>query len=291
MVEFATRPIVTPEAERSPCSDKLDRLGWMASGTYRVGKERVGVRTTSPRFGEWMDRTLRGYEVRGRAGPYLSVVVGDGVREYHILYRGIQPIVRTMHLPTLGRALLAQLEMSNYSKRDDALWVDAALVSGHGALGLIPGYVLPLLVDLGRRVERSGVVLPAHPYVAMDPEDGRVLPARSGLDLPRDPLRALRLLSDRTEPDRFLLERPATVDVVFAVDWSRESGTYPLPRSRAMYEVGSGAMNLERIGSRALGGLQQMVDGAHRALILGLDSRYFLERISAVLRYAGNEGR
>jgi hypothetical protein len=220
------------------------------------------------------------------------VVVADrhrpGPRGVHLVYRGIQPVVRTMHVPTIGRALLAQLELSAYAQRSDAIYADVAMVAAGDALALVPGWLLPVLVDLGRRSDRAGLSLPAHPYTAIDIRTGRVRPMRPSLELPRDPLRGLRGLDGNEPSDRFLLDRSRTVDFVISVEGTQHQlGAFRLPAARALYDVGSSAMNLERVGSPALTGLERLVREADTVQIAVPSSRHLVDVITDVMKGRG----
>src|SRR5881392_4040121 len=90
--------------QTSPCGQKLDRLGWVVHRQYEIGGERIGVRTTSRAFGEWLDDTFDAYRVRSRPKRFHYSIVIDGGRgdegtaasgaegrskRLHILYLGI----------------------------------------------------------------------------------------------------------------------------------------------------------------------------------------------------------
>src|SRR5881397_673875 len=114
--------------------EKLDHLGWVVSQVYRIGEERIEVRTTSFGFAEWVDYVLGAYRVEQdfEDNPYFSIVVEDGPasvaggKRFHILYRRTAAVVRSLDLGTVAGAFLTEIERLRMPFRDDALMMDAA---------------------------------------------------------------------------------------------------------------------------------------------------------------------
>ena len=104
--------------------------------SYRVADTPFAVRSTSPEYGAWVDRTLAAYAIPTSERPEYSVVVDGGGgptrsaqgRRFHVLYRGAGPLVRTFDLGTVARALFAELEGKQLGSRTDGAFVHAALV-------------------------------------------------------------------------------------------------------------------------------------------------------------------
>src|ERR1041385_5331993 len=98
--------------------EKLDRLGWVVSQVYRIGDERIEVRSTSEAFGAWVDEVLGAHRVEQdfEDNPYFSIVVEEGGRSIaggrrmHILYRRTASVVRSLDLATIARAFLTEVE-------------------------------------------------------------------------------------------------------------------------------------------------------------------------------------
>lgn len=237
--------------------------------SYRFGNERIGVRTTSSAFGQWLDLALSHYRCRGRELPSYSVVIGRSPRiagegrGIHVLYAGVTPLVRTRRLFTLAQVLLAELETYEFGDRDDAVFVHCGLVSMNGMTALVPSWMVTILAAAGhRRLERAGLGLPVAPAVAVDTASGRVLPARSRLRIPDGIFEALCEM-DPSGPngERSAVQRPIAVDVVVSIQPDLQS-VAPVPRSLALHSLMAEVANLEAVGSRALGSLGMLVEGA-----------------------------
>src|SRR6266511_1979539 len=114
----------------------LDHLGWVVHRSYDIGGLIFGIRTNSEAVGRWLDDCLGNYRTRKKADPYYSIHVGEqlrpSMRGYHILYRETLKLARTFDLAGLGRTLLAELESYEFADRDDALYLDAAVVASDG---------------------------------------------------------------------------------------------------------------------------------------------------------------
>jgi hypothetical protein len=241
---------------------KLDRLGWVVEGTYRLGDATVGVRTTSDRFGAWIDEVLaHRRRARWRDADY-SIVVGEadlpGRRDYHVLYRGIAPILRTRDLGTLARAFLEDAESHAFAGRRDAVYLEASLLAGPGGIALIPAAFTPGLGGLNRRAERLGVTLPGTTWVALDPASGRAVPVRTALGVPEDAVtRLIAPLAPR--PDRFFVDEPTRVGTVCLVHDDPQAAVLDISRSTVLYRLAAVSRNLTRLGARgtleALGSL------------------------------------
>jgi hypothetical protein len=261
--------------------------------TYELGGNPVGIRTTSAAFGRWVDRCLAPYRVEGETPPEYSLVVdggrGDGRhqgRRFHILYRGVTPLVRTLVLATLGRALLLELESALAAHRDDAVFVRSALVWVRGRRALVPWWVVPYVGELGRRVERVGMTLPAVTWVSIDPGSDRVSLARPKLRVPRSALRRLSDVAERVgtmangHRDRVFLDEPAAVDEVWAF-WEDPEVQGAPTRGLALHQMTASVLNLPKVGGAALEALGRVVERADCYAVPPVSAQGLLEVLAA----------
>lgn len=264
---------------------KLDHLGWVVHRTYELQGVRLGVRTTSEAFGAWMDEALAGFRVPGEAAPHYSVLVarepggaGRLGRGFHILYRGVTPLVRTLHLPTLRGALLAELESFRFPEREDAIYLRAGILKAGEQAVLVPSAVIPHLGRLGRRVSREGIMLPAAVSAAVDLASGRVIPVRPFLGADGNDI-------DRVDgnSDRLVVDEPISVDVVCTFATGQDSFIEPISRAVALHQLSAQVVNLPTIGGAALTVLGRLVAGARCYSLVVTDGRTMLEALSGVL--------
>lgn len=245
----------------------------MVHRSYRIGDFGFGIRTTSEDFCRWLDLVLSEYSVSETFDPLYSVVIGEEngnhAKGLHILYRRTQRVVRTLHLPTLARALLLDMEAILFADRTDALYLDAAVIGGQEITALVPASVATYLEGLGRRAARAGIALPTGSYVAVDPSSGQVVPPRPLLDVPSDSLDLLPRIGSDQDGTRLVIDKPRSVDVVCTFlttrDWGRQapSTVEPVSRALALHYLGSVVLNLEKLGGEALRGLERLLRGTH----------------------------
>jgi hypothetical protein len=242
----------------------------VVDGSYQIGKNRVGIRCTSKRFGDQLDRALSGHWATEPAPAVYSVVVSDGNgdrgsrpgRQFHVLYRHDSPLVRTLHLPTLVRSLFAELDSLTFSQRDDAMFVGAGLVASNGSLALGPGAMSMYLDRLGRRVERAGLRLAAARFVAVDPRSGQVIPVPSQLDISPNAVARLGTVIPSDRPDNrhgLVLEGPTSVDAIF--DFSDGEALVPMSRALVVSRLARGVPNFPKFGKKGLEALARLVQG------------------------------
>ena len=241
----------------------------MVRRSYRVGSTSFGVRTTSESFGAWLDVTLSRYGIRSQEWPEYSVVVHDpdgagpapGRRRFHVLYRGIGPLVRTFDLSTLASALLGEFESRLLDGRSDAIFTFAALLSWRDVHMLVPSWLPAYLGRLGRKVERSGVSMPLASWVGVDPTTGRVVAAPPTLDVPD---RALERLPGTDGPSASAPLWPATDVHVDAVVTYSESlpGLELGTRGGALYRLTGLTANVTTLQGSAMHGLTRLVERA-----------------------------
>jgi hypothetical protein len=258
--------------------------------SFQVGNLLFGIRTTSMQFCDWLDHTLGAYQVEDETDPYYSIVIGGGEnngrpgeRKYHILYRGASTLVRTLHLPTVGRALLTEIESLTFPERDDRLYLDFGLVASNGATALLPSAMITTVATLGRRVARAGIRLPANGSVAVDPSSGQVIPIPRTLDVPEE---AVTLLADgepEEKADRLSIGDPLTPDLVFMY-YTGEQGLQPVSRGQILSQLSAGVFNLKVVGRTALEGLSQTVRAASCYGVGARDAKVALKAISSAFR-------
>lgn len=269
----------------------------MVSRSYRIGEIGFAVRATSPAFGEWLDYALAAYRVPEEADPWFSIVVGGRDEQHqgkgvHIFYRGTSAIVRTLHLPTLARALVEEMEALLFDHRDDAIYVEMALVASNGVRGVAPPTVLAYLGQLGRRVDRMGLRLPATRYLAVDPVSGRIEPVRPKLEVPADALdRLAEMMPSDEKPDRLFVDEPLTPDVVCVFWPDDESPLRPMSRAGALQLLGPRVANVSVMRGAALEGLARLVEAVPcYALDNRLPAREMLDLLATALRVGPSPG-
>jgi len=242
----------------------------VASQLFDLDGTRLEIRTTSPRFSQWVDEILAGRRVPddGADEPPLSVVVDDepphnGRRGFHLLYRRISAVVRTLHVGTLGRSFIAEVERFGLPQRADAVHLDGAIADVRGTPVLLPGSLVPLIATLGRRAEREGIRLPGHSAVAVD-MSGRVVPAAPTV-VPTDALRRLeRLFGPDGSGDRVMVESVLEPEVIVLL--AAEPGVVlrPVSGGSALHRLATRTMNLPLVGGPALRALRPLVERARR---------------------------
>lgn len=256
--------------------------------TYELGPAKVGIRTTSPTFGAWLDYALSPYLVSEGSDPHYSVVLPERSeelgRKLSILYAGTIPLVRTLDLATLGRVFLDELESLSFPHRDDAIYVNAGFACLGGRTALIPARLVHHLVRLRGQLERAGVTLSSTKTVAVDPGSGRVVPVRPTLNVPAGAVDRLAGLApvDGGRGGLFV-DRPLDVDVVCWLDDVDAALLEPMPPAAALHNLASEVTNLPVIGGAALGGLAVLVERARCYGLGGDDARDMIRAIAETL--------
>jgi len=246
---------------------KLDHLGWVVYRSFGVGPYRFGVRTTSRRFGAWLDSAFAAYRIDDKTEPYLSAVIverneGEGQasrRDFHLLYRRTDPLVRTLDTSEVTSTLVGELEACTYPEREDAVYSHAALLSIDDRNVLIPAVLASGIASLGRRVERMGISIPVTFSVAIDTGSGEVVPIRPALDLPPDVLGSAGVAGNGHRPK---VTEPTQVDALFSLGRGSDAGVQPISRARGLHALASVSPNLPTMGRGGLDGLGRLVAGA-----------------------------
>jgi hypothetical protein len=265
--------------------EKLDRLGWVASQIYRIGDERIEVRTTSEAFAEWVGHVLDEYRVPDdmEDDPFFSIVVEDGEpsvaggRRFHILYRRTAAVVRTLEVATLARAFLTEIERLRLPFRDDAVQLDGAVALVRDVPVLMPGYLVSSLSALGRRAEREGITLPGHTTVQID-DVGRVVPREGVLDVPGDALHRLgEQFPVSAAGDRFMITEPVRPEVILELALEPGVGLRQVSRGATLHRLGTMTMNLPLLGGKSLPPLRPLVARARCYETTFMGERRFLD--------------
>jgi len=229
-----------------------------------------GVRTTSEEFAAWLDQALETYRVTTEAQPYYSIVIADGppteshVKErYHVLYRGTLAIAKTPDLFTLLRTFVSDMASFVYDQREDAIYADVVPVWLGGVCGLVPAVLIPYLTTLGRRrLQRSGLTLPAETAVAVSLDSGMVMPMPTIVSLASRSLETLAgVFPLEGQDQRATVERPLAVDVVLSIG-SGDEQLSPVTKGIALYRLASHVANLDQLGEKAVLGLRPLVERA-----------------------------
>lgn len=266
----------------------------MEHRAFRISRSRFGLRTTSPRFAEWLDHSLAQYRLRGKADLRYSIVASDGDpattvgKPFHAMYRGGRQIVKSFSAQTVGRMLLGELEAILYPRLTDALYLNAALLSSGDRTALLPSSFLTWIGGLGRRVEREGIALPASKMVAVDRSSADVIPFRRRLDVPPT---APEDLSERFPmdgaPDRTVVERPTRVHVVYTVVSSSHPPISTASRAFTLQRLAGSLVNGRLIGEGTLRTLSELVRRAECYQLAFGEPRSMLRAIAASLAPAG----
>jgi hypothetical protein len=270
---------------------KLDRLDWATEGTYRLGDVSVGIRTTSERFGRWVDDVLEEHRRARWRDAFYSVVVAEderpGRRGFHVLYKGTVAVARTADLGTLARAFLEEIESNAFPRRADAIYLEASLVRGSDGTALVPSSFAPALSGQSRRADRLGVTLPATTWVAVDPESGRAVPVRSALGIAPDAAARLVGAQGAQRPDRLFVDGPTRIDAACLVHDDPSGDVVQISRSTALYRFAAMSRNLPRIGGgRTLEALGRLVSSATCFAITPSTAPRVLEAMAEITRGA-----
>jgi hypothetical protein len=272
--------------------DELDHHGWVVHRSYDVGGVGFGVRTNSEACGAWLDDTFGEYGIDDEVDPYYSILIGeDGNRRvrqrFHLLFEESRTIARTRDTHLLGRAVLAQFEQLQAVERSDAVYAEASLVRLGDVVALLPSDLVTYVELLSHRViERSGLLLPAVNYVAIDPDTGHALPLRPTLAVPVDAVERIAAVAPASRrEERMVVEQPLEVDIVCSTGLLEEPVTQTSP-GLAAYRLATRALNLRKMGGRGLEGLTRLSEKARCLEIKWGSRRETLEALTEALRSA-----
>lgn len=198
-------------------------------------------------------------------------MVRDGVKEggprgFNIFYWGTVPVVRTLHLPTMVRSFLCELETMMVAERDDGVYLRAVPVHSATMLGVIPMTLHLTLGDQNRRAVKTGFSIGETMTVLVD-RNGGITPVPRHLALPEDAYeRVLDMATPGVEPDRDSLAGPTYVDAVFAMDRGASDDDADLvteaPRALTLHRILSWVLNFDHAPAAALGSLEALIRNA-----------------------------
>lgn len=248
---------------------ELDRLGWAARQSFKVGDVVVGIRTDSASFAAWLAVTLAAYTTAEKEHDiwFSALLYDDGQvaavgRRFNFLYASALLVARTTSVATLVKVLFAELESMLFKDRDDAVYAHSALLRWNGRTALVPSGALFWLAGVQRTVRRSGLVLPVSQYTAIDIDSGDVIPPTSALDLPADAADRLADLFPAGEDGaRVSLEGPVAVDALVSVG-SEDDPVARISKATGVVRVAETVMNLPKLGQDGLDALARMVADA-----------------------------
>jgi hypothetical protein len=268
--------------------DELNHLGWVVYKSYDIDGYLIGIRTNSEVCAEWLESVLGRYEVSDEeAEPYFSLWVPEQKsqtrKQYYVLYREADDILRVLDPAKLAQRLLSELETFTLRNREDALFLASAVVSRDGVSALVPTVIVPYIRLAGRRVERE-LVLPVHAAVGVTP-DGRLFSVPQQLNVPADACEDLAyLLGVEGEADMALDDVPDQVDLVCAFHYDpKQPPLRPLTRAMAVEAVAETAFNLRATSEIALDALAGVVEGARCLLLQDASAKSTFELVKGVL--------
>jgi len=241
----------------------------VVSKPYRFGRHVVGIRTNSEAAGEWLDKTFRDHELFDEeADPYFSLYMADndnkkGIgKRFHILYKEATDVLKSLDAAEIARRLLWELDSLGLYYRDDGIFVETSVVERNGVTALVPTPILPYIRLTGRKVERE-FTLPDVPVVSVDLVSGRLGPVSRQLPVSDAAFADLRR---RVGQDGAALGPPRAVpeevDIICAFHYDPDSPPIiPLSRALAVYYLARNAINLDKVGGRALEPLAKAIEG------------------------------
>ena len=248
-------------------------------------------------FAGWLDSAFGKYRIDQEVGYNYSIVVGNGGegalstsdRKFNIIYAGTIPIIRTMHLPTVGKMLLTEFESLRFAERKDAVYVEASLVRLGGVVALVPAILIDFISSLGRRVGRAGLSLPAERFIAIDSKSGLAVPIRSRLRIPWNVLEPLQDMGSSGNPaERFTVEEPVRIDVVCSYGFG-EDMIAPQSRAVTLQRIAANYIrNLSLLGGNGLRGLARVVEQATCFDMRAGKPVEMLESLTGLMRRSGD---
>jgi hypothetical protein len=270
--------------------EELDRLVWAVHRAYKIGRHEIRLRASSTTIAEWLDSTLDAYRMNDPHPDDLydySLILPDGgevsgrpVRPLTILYRGTWQILRTAHPATAAGVLLEEFESMIFDERQDAIYVDSTVISGHGSTGLVTSSIIPGLQQHLRYAERKGLKFAASTFACIDPQAGTCIQMRRALDTPPDALAKFRgSISSNGTRDRLIVEEPVRIDTV-VISMPVNSLVSELSPATALYRLATDTFNLEALGGRALSGLEALVRRANCYALGAGEARAVMDALS-----------
>ena len=275
--------------------DELGHLGWVAHRSYEIDGMLFGIRTNSEACAGWLDDVLGDHAVTDEvAEPNYSIVIGQKARigkRYHILYRDSGVLVRTFDLKTLARVLIAEVESLTFFDRDDAAYVQQALVTRDGVNALVPHELIPYFDEIPRKVDQAGLTLPLSTFVAVDLGGaGTVVPLARTLDVPPDAAaRLARLATSDGGLARAEVEQPTRVELVCGMNFVTEDPFRFVSRGIALFTLAANTKNIDVIRSQGLQALARIVEGKDCYQLTAGRKESMLEALTGLMQAAKDE--
>jgi hypothetical protein len=254
----------------------------------QIGQNQFGIRTNSELFAVWVEEFLGEYLIEDDdLDPVYSVWIAEPRKVgtgFHTLYKESEAVTRSFDLSAVVRTLLFELESMLFSERDDALYVNEALVVFDGVTALVPAITVPYLGNLGRSLERSGLQLPVAQWIAIDIDSGNLVPIIPRLSVEEDALEYLGFGGDgKRRSAGFVVESPLKVDVVCSAGTEDEQ-VRPASRAETVYTLAHRAQNLDLLGTPALETLDRLAAGARCCEIRAVKPAQTLEALTEAMR-------
>ena len=178
----------------------------------------------------------------------LHVAEDDGARkDFHLLYRGVTPVVRTRDLRRLVDGLLGYLSAAVERPDDDTLRLDVLALVKDGAAVLAPASIRSSLATIERRLNAKGLRVVDRPWACVDVTSGELVVSDPHLTVDRPVLDELAPAGARhgaVPPGRYRL-----------VGWGFGAGEEergPISRALALTLAGARLLDRDLLDSQAI---------------------------------------
>ena len=233
-----------------------------------MGPWDLGVRTSSGRLHGLLRSALRHHFIADEdtsAPANFSLRLGseDGTRgaaDFHVLYRGTAPVVRTRRVGRLVEGLLAHLSSFVEAGDPTSLELDVVALVTDGVALLAPSDLRHVLPSIERRLNAKGLRVVDRPWARIDPTTCELVVAAPQLVVDREPLHGLAGAGRERQQDE-----PVPPGRYPVRGWAFGAGTRPqgpISRALAVTLAGSALLNLASLGEQdALDGLVRVMSG------------------------------
>jgi hypothetical protein len=266
----------------------------VAHQSYELEGLLFGIRTDSTVFARWLAETLPAKLVTDEeANPNYSVVIGSSSgkvgKRFHVLYRDSTVLIRTFDAAELVRTLLADLDSLTFWRRDDAVYVQAALLSTGGIHALFPAELAGDFEGIKRRMVAKKLELPGLRCVAVDLQTGEALAPPHSLEVDDALIAELadEIGSEPTPWPRVAVDGATKIDLVCTMGLPRRGPYQPVSRAFALYVLASMAPNLAEVGQAGLEALRRLVERAVCWEIAPDQPRVLAESVLDLFRIVG----
>lgn len=219
-----------------------------------MGDLYIGVRSSHPDVHTAVTRALSKHVVGEVDAPsnYSLQMAGhenpDGATsDFHFLYRGFDPIVRTRDPRRLLEGFFGHLASHATDERRDYLRLDAVAFVREGQCLLAPADLRKALTVIERRLNKEGVRVLDRPWATVDHATRELVVSTDGLEIERsalDPLINSHSAGKRRDPGVPCGRYPV---IGWAFGRGRD-GAGPLSRSMAVAEATKLVMNVPVLG-------------------------------------------